>query len=306
MTLQQLQYIVALDNFRHFAKAAEACGVTQSTLSLMIKNLENELDTVIFNRNAHPIQPTPLGEKIIAQAKVTLYNAQQLEEIPKTEKNEEKGEIRMGIIPTIAPYLLPELFTQMRMFPDVHLKIEERQTSAVVEKLKKAELDMAILATPLKIDGLLEIPLYYEKFFAYVAPSDPLFQQEKVSSDLLPGENLWLLQEGHCFRNQIINLCSNTRHAAAYQAGSIDTLIRVVDTNGGHTIIPELHLELLQEHQRQCVRPIEPADAVREVSLVIRDDYAREGLLNVIASAVKRIIPEDMLDSRLKKYAIRI
>lgn len=321
MTLQQLEYLVALDNHRHFVKAAEACGVTQATLSLMIKNLENELDITIFDRSTHPVEPTPAGMKILSQARITLYHAQQLHELARVEKNVEEGEIRLGIIPTISPYLLPQLFVQMKMTPKVSLRVEERQTSAILAKIKRAELDMAILATPLADDELMEIPLYYEKFLAYVSPNDPLYHENCIHAEKLTEGYLWMLQEGHCFRSQVLNLCGqmatgkgtkgkspeeNQPASSIYAAGSIDTLIRIVDINGGHTIIPELHLDFLTQEQKQNVRPILPADAVREVSLVIRNDYVKEGLLNVVGNAIKRIVPEQMLDTRLKKYSIRI
>lgn len=307
MNLQQLQYIIAVDKHRHFVRAAEACGVTQSTLSAMIKSLESELDVTIFDRTLHPVKPTYIGEKIIAQAKVTMLNAELIEEISFSERGIVSGEINMGIIPTVAPYLLPKMFLETKNYPDIKLHVSERQTSALVERLKKAEIDMAILATPLNEAGLLEIPLYYEHFFAYVSPVDPLYYEEKISVDKLPGMNFWLLQEGHCFRNQIINLCNkNTIHSSIYEAGNIDTLVKVVDINGGHTIIPELHIPLLNEEQKKNIRSLEQTDSVREISIVIRNDYIREGMLNIISDIIKKIIPETMLDNRLKKYAIRI
>lgn len=307
MTLQQLQYIVAVDKHRHFVRAAEACGVTQSTLSAMIKSLETELDITIFDRTAHPVVPTSIGEKIISQAKIVLYNAGQIEELTSSERGITKGTINLGIIPTIATYLLPKMFLEFSNYHNIKLNVSERQTSAIIERLKKAELDMAILATPLNESGLLEIPIYYEKFYAYVSPIDSLYSEEEIRPERLPGMNFWLLQEGHCFRNQIINLCNkDTVHSAAYEAGSIDTLIKVIDLNGGHTIIPELHIPLLTEEQKKNVRKLKQKDSVREISIVVRNDYVREGMLNIVSDIIKKIIPDSMLDQRLKKYAIRI
>lgn len=307
MTLQQLQYIIAVDKYRHFVKAAEACGVTQSTLSTMIRNLENELDATIFDRTAHPVRPTYIGEKIIAQAKIVLFNTGQLEEITKNERSTVSGSVQMGIIPTVSPYILPKMFRYIGTYHELHLSVIEARTSAIIEKLKKAELDMAIMATPLGEHDLLEIPLYYEKFYAYISPAGPLYQQEKVTPKQLPGKDLWLLQEGHCFRNQIINLCnSNASHSAVYEAGNIDTLVRVVDENGGHTIIPELHIQFLSEMQKGNIREITPSLSVREISLVIRNDFVKERILNIISDIVKNIIPDNMIDTRLKKYAVKI
>ena len=324
MNLTTLKYIVALDNYRNFVKAAEACGVSQPSLSTAIKNMEAELDIRIFDRDAHPVKPTAIGEKIIAMARVTLHNAAQIEEFVKGERGEEGGDLNLGIIPTIAPYILPDLFRELhRLHPAVKLKVSEMRTSAIVEKLVNAELDMAILATPLERKELLEIPLYYEKFEAYVSPEDALWTQTEVFSDQLPSDRLWVLQEGHCLRSQVFKFCHRkSRTHAEYEAGSIDTLVRVVDANGGYTVIPELHVSFLSESQKSNVRPItgrmpaavaggesEPCPAcvpVREVSLVIREDFVRERLLNIVATAVKNIIPEPMLDSRLKKFAIKI
>ena len=179
LSLTALRYIVAVDTHRNFVRAAEACGVTQPTLSAGIRSIETALDVTIFDRGAHPVQPTALGEKIIAQARVTLHNASQIEELVAVEKGDESGEAVMGIIPTIAPYILPGLFRRMHEeHPSIHLRVSEMRTRFIVEKLLTAEIDMAILATPLEQKGLLEIPLYYEKFVAYISrltwPSWPL------------------------------------------------------------------------------------------------------------------------------------
>ncbi len=307
MTLQQLQYIVAVDEYRHFVRAAESCGVTQSTLSSMIKSLENELDAVIFDRKAHPVIPTAIGEKIIEKARVVLFNAGQLEEITAEEKGVGTGKINMGIIPTVSPYILPGMVKKLGEYPGLAIRFSESSTEVLVDSLKKAELDMCILSTPLHEDILLEIPLYYEKFYAYVTSGDPLYQFETLEPQVLPGDNLWVLREGHCFRNQIEGFCELAReHSAVYESGSIDTLIRVLDINGGHTIIPQMHLPYLSEAQLKNVRKISSPEPVREISLVIRKDYVRERFLNIISDIIKTIVPVDMLDSRLKKFPVRL
>ena len=330
LSLTALRYIVAVDTHRNFVRAAEACGVTQPTLSAGIRSIETALDVSIFDRGAHPVRPTALGEKIIAQARVTLHNASMLQELVAAEKGDEGGEASMGIIPTIAPYILPGLFKRMHSdHPGVHLRVSEMRTKFIIGKLLSAEIDMAILATPLEQKGLLEIPLYYEKFAAYISPADELYALSEIPADSLASDRLWILEEGHCLRSQVFN-------------GSIDTLVRIVDTNGGYTVIPELHTAFLSEEQRRNLRPIvrqnyaasaasTPSVAgtslaapqsdipgqsivpgcptcipVREVSLVIREDYVRERLLNVIAGCIKHIVPEEMLDSRLKRFAIKL
>jgi len=308
MTIQQLEYVLAVDKYRHFVRASEACGVTQSTLSSMIQKLENELDIIIFNRNSHPVEPTKMGEQIISQAKVILYNTSQLKEMVLTEKNQGEGNIKLGIIPTIAPYILPRLFKEILFsHPNINLNVSELTTDSIIDKLHKAELDMAILATPLEQDDLLEIPLYYEKFVAYISPNEPIYKEIEIISSKMPSKHMWVLKEGHCLRNQVFNFCDNkSDFLPIYEAGNIDTLIRIVDENNGYTIIPELHINLLNENQKKNIRSLTSPQIVREVSLVVRQDYVREKLLNNIAELVKEIIPEHMIDAHLKKYAIKL
>jgi len=308
MTMQQLEYIVAVDRHRHFVKAAESCFVTQSTLSAMIHKLESELNAVIFDRNAHPVVPTPMGEKIIAQAKVILFNKTQLEEIVRLGREGLNGTVRMGIIPTVAPYVLPKFLKEtVKVHPEMNMEVTETRTSVIIQMLKKAELDMAILATPLEEEGILEIPLYYEKFVAYISPTEPIFKKKEIRSSEMPTEHMWVLQEGHCLRNQVFNFCdrgATTR--PMYEAGSIDTLVKIVDENGGYTVIPELHVDLLGKAQLKNVRPLTSPQTVREISLIFRGDYVREGVLNAVADIIKTIIPAQMVDNRLKKFAIKL
>jgi len=307
MTLQQLEYIVALDKTRHFVRAAEMCGVTQPTLSAMIQKLEDELDCRIFDRSSHPIVPTEVGAMILQQAQVVMFNVHQLKENVLTQKGSVAGSLSLAIIPTVAPYLLPELITLFRRdYVDISLKISEMRTETIIEKLHSAEIDMAILSTPLDDPKILEVPLYYEKFVAYISPNEPLYLQDEVSTNDMQLDHLWVLEEGHCLRNQVFNFCKNKTHSAIYEAGSIDTLVKIVDRNGGYTVIPELHINLLTDVQKQHLRKIVRPEATREIALVIRHDYVREGLMNAVANSIKQIIPQHMLDARLKKFAIKL
>lgn len=309
MTLQQLEYIVAVEKYRHFAKAAESCHVTQSTLSMMIQKLEQELEINIFDRKTQPIEPTPIGVTLIDQAKVILYNAKQFKELAFNEKEQESGKVTLGIIPTVAPYILPKLFNILQeRNPNINLHVKEITTAEIINQLEKAEIDMALLATPLNNPNLLEIPIYYERFFAYVSPTEPLYNMvNEYEMRHLPTEHLWILKEGHCLRNQVMRLCESVSgFSTTYEAGSIDTLVKIVDTNGGYTIIPELHLDFLSEQQKTNVRPIVNPEPNREISLVVRNDYVKEKLLNVIANNISDTIPENMLDERLKKFSIKL
>ena len=272
MTLQQLEYVLALDKTRHFVRAAELCGVTQPTLSAMIQKLEDELDCKIFDRSRQPIEATEIGKQIIKQALEVVFQANQLKESVHSNKKSISGSLSLAVIPTIAPYLLPKFIASFReLYPDLDLKINELHTSTIIEKLRVAEIDMAILSTPLDDPKILEVPLYYEKFAAYISPSDAIYNRTELSASDMPLDRLWVLEEGHCLRNQVFNFCNEeTKHSSIYEAGSIDTLVKIVDMNGGYTVIPELHIDLLSEEQKQNLRAIVNPEATREISIVIR------------------------------------
>jgi len=308
MTIQQLEYVLALDKTRHFVRAAELCGVTQPTLSAMIQKLEDEMDCKIFDRSRQPIEPTEIGRQIIKQAQVIIYQVNQLKESIRNEKDTLSGVLNLAIIPTIAPYLLPQFIASFKnLYPNITLKVSEMHTDTIIEKLRIAEIDMAILSTPLNDAKILEVPLYYEKFVAYISQNEPIYERTELSASDMPMDRLWVLEEGHCLRNQVFNFChEKPHHNSTYEAGSIDTLVKIVDINGGYTVIPELHIELLSEKQKLNLREIVKPEATREISIVIRHDFVREGMLNAVAECVKQIIPVHMLDARLKKFAIKI
>lgn len=308
MTLQQMEYIVAVDKYRHFARAAESCGITQSTLSSLIQKLESELDVTIFDRGSHPIKPTELGVEIINQAKVLLFNASQIEELVSSRKGESIGKVRLGVASTIAPYILPKMFKHLsESHPDIELYVEEARVAAIVQKLERAELDVALLATPLDNSELLEIPIYTEGFVAYVSPRENMFQDKELDASLLPVENVWVLREGYCPNRGVFPFCqSSTGRHAIYEAGSIETLVKIVDENGGYTIIPQLHVPLLRGCQQKNIRHLHNPNPSREIAFVVRRDYVRERLLNILADAIKAIIPAHMINERLKRFPIKL
>lgn len=207
MNLQQLEYIVAVDITRHFVSAAERCFVTQATLSMMIKKLEEELGVVIFDRSKQPVVPTETGQRLIEQAQTILHEINRMKEIVQEEKDEVRGTLKLGIIPTLAPYLLP-LFLRafMKKYPLVNLQIFEMITDTAIQKLKQNELDIAIMATPVNNPALREEPLFYEQFVVY-ASSDEKLMKKYLLADDIDVNRLWLLEEGHCLRSQVINLC---------------------------------------------------------------------------------------------------
>lgn len=308
MTLQQMEYVVAVDRYRHFSKAAEACGVSQSTLSSLIQKLEFELDTVIFDRGSHPIRPTSIGEDIINSMKKVLFSTAQVKELVSTRKGEAVGKVSLGVTSTVAPYVLPKMFKYLSTnHPDIQLHVEEARVSAIISLLEHGDLDMALLATPLHNDELLEIPVYRERLMAYVSSETKIFGQSEsvLSTDSLPIENVWVLREGYCPNHGMFPFCNSIAdRQAIYEAGSVETLVRIVDENGGYAIIPELHIPLLRKCQQANVRNLINPEPSREIALVVHRNFVRERLLNIFADAIKSIIPSTMLDPRLRKFSI--
>ncbi len=307
MTFQQLEYIIAVDKYRHFVAASEACGVKQPTLSMMIQKLETELDVTIFDRTKHPVEPTPIGKRIIEQAESTIREMRKVSELVFAETESLSGPLHVGVIPTLSPYLVPSFIkTFGEKYKEVQLSLSEMNTEALIEALKHEKVDMFIAATPLEVDDFYEIPLYYEKFVAYFSKDHPHIDIP-LSAEDMPQDNLWILEEGHCIRDQIFNFCTTTMpYNHTFEAGSIDTLVRIVDINGGYSVIPELHLDYLTEEQRKNVREIMDPPAIREISVVIKNNFIKERMINAVADTVKSIIPSKMLDERLKKYKIRL
>lgn len=308
MTLLQMEYIVALDKYRHFVLAAESCGVTQPTLSALIQKLEEELDVKIFNRDRKQVTPTDIGEKIIRQARTALNEVYRIREVVADETSTTNGNLRIGILPTIAPYLVPDLIHHFRKsFPNVNLYIDEKENESLVKDLELGNIDMAITTLPESSKGLLEIPVYVERFVAYFSEKCSKAQQF-ISKGEIPAEQIWILKEGHCLPHSGLNLCKNGQFGNhIYQAGSIETLIRIVDKNGGYTIIPELHLRFLNDKQKEKVLPLQvDPPAQRQVSLLVKEDFVRERMMQAVLDVLQQIIPEEMMDSRIKKHAVRL
>ena len=313
MNIQQLEYIIAVDNYRHFSKAAEASFVTQPTLSMMIQKLEDELGVKIFDRAQLPVQPTEIGRKVIDQARVSVAQINQIKEIIQEEKGIIKGTFRLGIIPTVSPYLLPKLMDEHRQGnSDISIVVRELTTDNILRGLANGSLDGGILATPLNDDSVTERPLYYERFFAYVSPEErSLYVKNELDESDLNNGKLWMLDEVHCFRTQILHLCSVKKRRRvnsifAFEAGSIDTLIKIVDDNDGLTVIPEIATYNLSEQQKKNVRPFKNVTPVREISLVTRKEFIRERLIHIIVDEVKNAVPSSLKDPALKKYVISL
>ena len=280
---------------------------------MMIQKLEDELGVKIFDRSQLPVQPTVIGTQIINQARVIVSQVKQIKEIIQEEKGVVQGVFKLGIIPTIAPYLLPKLMqVHDQNGYDIVLVIEETTTAQIIEKLLNGALDGAILATPLKNEKITEHPIYYERFYAYVSPRETsLYAKKELEEEDLNINRLWLLEEVHCFRGQILRICNMRKRKSShslfsYEAGSISTLINIVDNNSGLTIIPEMAIEELNEKQRRNVRPLKGVSPVREVSLVTRKEFLRERVLDIIVSEIKQSVPQPLLNLELKKFVVDI
>lgn len=309
MTLKQLRYLLSIVEYGSMLKASRALNVTQPTLSAMLRNLEAELEVSIFERSSQNLQLTQIGKCVVDQAKVVLSTAENLKELVHEKRNLIGGRLKLGVIPSVAASFVPDFIHDFHFtHKDVELSVSEMKTSDIIEALDKSVIDMAVLATPLERTNLLEIPLYYERFWAYVSPElKEVYGKETLTAADLPMESLWVLSEGHCLTKQIFNFCGEQNKAKRiYTAGNIATLVRTVDKVGGCTVIPAMDIEMLSEEQKKNIRPIENPVAVREISLVVKEDFVRERLLNDVVNSIKKFVPSDMIDERLKKYAVRL
>jgi LysR family hydrogen peroxide-inducible transcriptional activator len=301
MNIQQLEYIVAVDNHRHFVQAAEHCNVTQPTLSMMIRKLEDELNVKIFDRTKQPIVPTGIGRQIIDQAKTVLRESRRMNEIAKHFNGDLSGELRIGIIPTIAPYLLPHFIQPfMQLYPDIRLHISEMITERITNELKLGNLDAGIVASVSDDNALQELPLYKERFYAYVSKDTQLYSKQYIlPTDIEPNE-LWLLEEGHCFRTQIQKLCELSRNSELgsnfnYRSGSIETLMRMVDKNGGITILPELAVNELSDDRKTHIRSFRHPEPAREVCMVVNREQVKSRLIEALKSGILEFMPKPVM-----------
>ncbi|WP_028295879.1 hydrogen peroxide-inducible genes activator [Olivibacter sitiensis] len=297
MTLVQLEYIVAVDNYKSFVSAAQHSFVTQPTLSMQIQKLEDELGLKIFDRSRQPIIATEAGAEIIKQARIVLNETKRIKEIVADRKGEMEGEIRLGIIPTVAPYLLPRVLGNfMAKYPKLRLKIWEYTTEKIVDEIKRGMLDCGILSTPLHQTNIEEYPLFYEAFVTYLSKHSPLHDKKLVTANDILGEKLWLLNEGHCMRNQVMNICNKERSMHPdklfeYNTGSVETLKRMVDSNSGVTIMPELSISEFNEEELENVRYFKNPEPVREISLVTKGDYLKTKAIEALKAEIIATLP---------------
>lgn len=304
-SLTQLEYVMAVHKYGHFAKAAEACFVTQPTLSMQIQKLEEDLGVVIFDRSKKPILLTSMGKKLISQMQTVLFEAKKIEAIIQQEKKGTKqGSLKVGVIPTVAPYLLPRLLPVCEeLYPEMELNIKELQTEQILTALDNDEIDVGILATPSQSPKMFEFPLYYEPFYVLCEKGHDYAQMKKIKYQTLGMDDVWLLEEGHCLRNQVLDLCSIKKGKGQgrrykFESGSLETLKNLVDLYGGYTLLPHLATEHIGNRSQlvQFDRPI-PA---REIGLVYRREHYKSELIEALGEAVLKSIPDEIRKIRQK------
>ncbi|KEO73183.1 hydrogen peroxide-inducible genes activator [Anditalea andensis] len=298
MTIQQLEYILAVDKFRHFGHAADACFVTQPTLSAQVSKLEKELEILIFDRSKMPVIPTELGAAVLSQAKKVVNESKGIYELISTLKGEVSGVIKLGIIPTLAPYLLP-LFVRrfLESYPNVKLEVEEMITEDIIRRLRNDELDMGIVVTPLAEQGIVEKPMFYEKFFVYLSKNHDLLKKKSLEISDIVHEDLWVLQQGHCFRDQVLNLCDQAKFQRMnfhYESGSLEGLKNLVNKYQGITLLPELATTELNDEEATRLRTFKNEEPVREISIILTRTYLKQKLVQLLYKEICASVPEEM------------
>ena len=307
MNLQQLEYIIAVDTYRHFVTAAEKCFVTQATLSMMIKKLEDELGVKVFDRSRQPVVPTEIGKKLIEQAKVILKETARIREIVESDTQHMQGTLKIGIIPTLSPYLIPLFLPSfLQKYPEIKLQIHELTTNEIIRQLKQNQLDAGLLAIPLQDTDITVQHLFYEEFVVYTAKTDQLLTKKYLLPKDIDLKRLWLLDEGHCLRNQVINLCElkvQERHfrQVDLSSASIEPIKKIVEINEGITVLPALAVNDLSEQEKNNIRHFQLPAPVREIGIASFRYFVKEKLIEALKTEILAHIPEEMKTSSQKQ-----
>lgn len=306
MTITQLEYIVAVYTYKSFSIAANHCFVTQPTLSMQIQKLEEELRVLIFDRTKNPISVTDVGEKLIRQAKMIIHERDRFHNIIENEKGDYTGILRIGIIPTIAPFLLP-LFLKsfVNCYPKVELVLDELTTNEIIIGLNKATVDVGILALPIHDTAIIEESLYYEPFVGFIPENHKLFSKEKIEVEDLEADDLLLLKEGHCLREQTLKVCKSSEkewrddHSKIlFEFGSLDTLINLVQQNFGMTLLPYLAVRYMNDEKIKLVREFNNPVPKREIGLVYSKTFIKKQLVEAIKKEINKIVPKELKDKK--------
>lgn len=304
-SLTQLEYVVAVHKTGHFAKAAEVCGVTQPTLSMQIQKLEESLGVVLFDRAKKPILLTDVGRRLIEQFQVVLHEAKTVTGLIEANKSQAvSGELVVGVIPTVAPYLVPRFLPVIeQMYPSIELRILELQTQRIIEALDTDEIDVGLLATPLKLPKVIEFALFFEPFQVLCRTDHALGGTKRVKYSNLKSDDIWLLEEGHCLRNQILDVCAvrkgqSDRRKYRFESGSLETIKNLVQSYGGYTLLPKL--ATVGVGSDTCLIPFERPIPAREIGLVYRREHYKADLIEALGQTILESIPDDVRRLRQK------
>ncbi|MEA1876344.1 MAG: LysR substrate-binding domain-containing protein [Bacteroidota bacterium] len=309
MNLQQLEYVIAVDRFKNFSRAAAHCFVTQATLSAMVKKLEIELEVTIFDRKKSPVITTDCGTDIIEEAKKALYHINLIQDYSKTVQDTIDGRIRVGIIPTIANTLLPIILKPLLLkFPDLIIEVHEITTDNLLKDLETGSLDFGILATPVEYEQIEENILYYESMMVYGVHD---LKSQYILPEQLNDSKIWLLEEGHCFRNQAINICNLDKKEdlpdnLIFEANSFETLLNITDEFGGITLIPELFYQSMSLGRKKRTQTFQVPLPVREVSLVYYRPYAKLRIINRLTEEIKELMKGKLVSEKYRARDLSI
>lgn len=290
MTIVQLEYLLAVANFGSFSVAAEHCFVTQPSLSMQIKSLEDELGVMLLDRSKKPVIPTEAGEAVLTQARETLREYNSIREVVARIKGEMSGRIRLGVIPTIAPYMLHKFIPDfVQRYPKVELEIREMKTEYIIDALNRDRIDAALVAGGTCGDGILEYDLFDDRFFAYVSPDSPLYNKSNIRIEDIDMRDLILLSSGNCMRDQVLELCQARKGVPAhysFESGSLDTLMRIVDCTSCMTVIPEMAVEYVPKERRSQVKNLLKGASSRKISLAIRRTYVKKSIVDALKETI--------------------
>lgn len=305
MTITQLEYVLAVDKFRHFKKASESCFVSQPSLSMQIQKLEDELGVIIFDRSKSPVMVTIEGERVIKQARIAINEFKKIKEVLNESQNYLSGEFRIGVIPTLSPYITPIFLKPfIDNHPECKLIIEEVKTEDILDRLDKDLLDVGILVTPLGQEKYIERVLYYEKFKIFTSKEHSLFKKKDIYEKDLELDNLWLLNEGHCFRDQVLNICKFKKSKLSknflFESGSLETIKNLILKGGGYTLLPEMACEDLSKELKKMVKDFSGKAPVREVSLVSSRLFLKESYINALEEQIISNIPQYLTSNKGK------
>lgn len=310
-TITQLEYLLAVDSERHFGKAAQVCNVSQPSLSAQIQKLEDELGLVIFDRSKKPILPTESGLEILEQAKIVLREHKKLKTIADIKAIEPKGAFELAVIPTLASYIVPLFVGEFgKKYPKVNLGIHEYKTGDIIRMLHNDELDAALLVTPLKDEALIERHLYYEPFYCFLNEEHHLLKKDVLKGTDLKREDLWLLSEGHCFRDQVLNICKESDKSCAmpnirFESGNLETIIKLVKTSSGYTLLPEMAVDsLTKEEKSSHIRKFTTPEPTREISLVYTRTFLKEAIVDALEESIIENLPSNIRS--LKRQNVQV